>query len=89
MAIKIIKNTLVDPIKNICDECGSEFEFNYNDIERTTDLTLFGSPMSRRYVVCPVCKHECSFKVIKLKNERSWETEQCNLSKKGENYNEN
>lgn len=51
MAITIIKNTLVDPINKVCEEYGSEFEFNYNDIERTTDVSLFGfgSSMSRRY----------------------------------------
>lgn len=84
MAINIIKNTLIDPIHKTCEECGSEFTFNYDDIQRGTRMSLFGDGMSYRYVVCPVCKHECSFKVVKLEDNQPWETEQCDLSKKEE-----
>lgn len=69
MAIKIIKNTLVDPINKVCEECGSEFTFNYDDIRRKTTMSLFGNEMTFRYVLCPVCKHECSFSVVKVEEE--------------------
>jgi hypothetical protein len=76
MAIKIIKNTLIEPIYKTCPECGSVFTFNCDDIQRGTTTSIFGNEMSYRYILCPVCKYECSFKI--------WETEQCDLSKKEE-----
>ena len=81
MAIKIIKNTLIDPMHKTCEECGSEFTFNYVDIQRGTRMSIW-SEVTYRYVVCPVCKHECSFEVVKIKDNQPWETEQCDLSKK-------
>lgn len=52
---KIIKNTMTDPIKMICEECKSEFTYTYEDIEKK-DFGLFGFSNIRRYVDCPVCK---------------------------------
>lgn len=78
MAIKIIKNTLVDPMNKTCEECGSEFTFNYDDIGRKTTMGVFGNEMSYRYILCPVCKHECSFKAVKLEgNNLAYKPEQC------------
>ena len=76
MAITIIKNTLVDPINKVCEECGSEFTFNYNDIKRSTSIGVFGYEMAHRYVVCPVCKHECSFKVVNVEENHEETTNQ-------------
>lgn len=82
MAIKIIKNTLTDPINRTCDECGSEFEFTYDDIQSGSYMGVFGNTINYRFIICPVCKHRCSFKGIKLMDNKVFETEQCDLSKK-------
>ena len=42
MAIKIIKNTMVDPIKITCEECESIIEYNYQDIQSGFTSGLFG-----------------------------------------------
>ena len=64
MAIKIIKNTLTDPIYKTCEECGSEFTFNYDDIQSGSYIGVFGNTINYRFITCPVCKHRCSFKDI-------------------------
>ena len=74
MAIKIIKNTLVDPINKVCEECGSEFTFTYEDIQKGTRASLFCQEISYRYVLCPVCKYECSFKAVKVEEKNNEET---------------
>ena len=60
MAIKIIKNTLINPIEMTCDECGSVFTFNYEDIKTRTSQDILGFERRFRYVGCPVCKHQCT-----------------------------
>lgn len=60
MAIEIIKNTLIDPIEMLCNECGSMFTFNYEDIKITTSQDFFGHEHRYRYVECPVCKRQCT-----------------------------
>lgn len=59
MAIEIIKNTLIDPIEMLCNECGSVFTFNYEDIKISTSQDFFGHEHRFRYVECPVCKYQC------------------------------
>ena len=54
----VIKNTMVDPIEMTCDECGSVFSYNYQDIETETETGIFAMfPRYRRFVICPVCKY--------------------------------
>lgn len=75
MAIKIIKNTMVDPIEHTCPDCGSIFEFNYQDIQRReeTSLGFLSNTITKRFVVCPVCKCECSMTkvVVSSKEEHN------------------
>lgn len=78
MSIKIIKNTLKEPIYKVCEDCGSEFTFNCYDIQRGKHVSLFGNDITYRYVVCPVCKHECTFRGVKI------EKALCDSSKEGE-----
>ena len=57
MAIKIIKNTMEEPIEKECRNCGSIFEYNYQDIQRIEQFNFLGVKISEdRVLVCPVCK---------------------------------
>ncbi len=56
MAIKIIKNTMTDPIEHECSNCKSIFSYNYQDIESEKVLNVFGFNTHERYIICPVCK---------------------------------
>lgn len=56
MAIKIIKNTMTEPIQKECEWCHSIFEFNYQDIEVQDFRSILGTNIRKRIVVCPVCK---------------------------------
>lgn len=67
--IKIIKNTMVDPIEKTCDNCHSIFTFNYEDIRRETSYDILKGQYSRRYIVCPVCKGELGITYIKAEKE--------------------
>lgn len=62
--IKIIKNTMIDPISIQCDYCKSEFEYNFEDIKSKEVAGFFYGNYAVRYIICPVCKHE-----IKLHEE--------------------
>lgn len=57
MAIKIIKNTLEEPIVMECENCKSVFEYNYQDIQ-VKDSSLAGIKKRDRVVSCPVCKFD-------------------------------
>ena len=61
--IRIIRNTKEEPIKCECGECQSLFEYNYEDIRRETQDSLFPMGVIRdksiSYVICPVCKANC------------------------------
>jgi len=59
--IKIIKNTMKDPIKMKCSNCFSEFEYNYEDIKEAESTGVLGV-FTYRYVKCPVCKIKLSLK---------------------------
>lgn len=57
MAIKIIKNTMEEPIVMECENCKSVFEYNYQDIQ-VKDSSLAGIKKRNRVVSCPVCKFD-------------------------------
>lgn len=57
MSIKIIKNTMTDPITRTCPTCESIFSYTFEDIRRNEDQWLFGLHI-RRFIVCPVCKRD-------------------------------
>ena len=67
--IKIIKNTMVDPIQKECDICKSLFEYNYQDIQRKEESGIFGITLIKRFIVCPVCKSEIEVKYEKVIEE--------------------
>lgn len=58
MAIKIIKNTMVDPIEMECKNCKSVFEYNYQDIQVREINSVFSIERRARFVRCPVCKFD-------------------------------
>lgn len=60
--IRIIKNTMKDPIKMECSNCFSEFEYNYEDIKEAESIGILGTTFTYRYVKCPVCKIRLSLK---------------------------
>lgn len=59
--MKIIKNTLEDPIRCTCNECQSIFEFNYKDIQRRENTLFFGHTEVKRFIICPVCGYENNY----------------------------
>ena len=58
--IKIIKNTMTDPIQMECEDCKSVFSYNYEDIQADKETTILGTAIHKRYVCCPVCRY-CNF----------------------------
>jgi len=65
MSIKIISNTMTEPIKCICNNCESVFTYTYEDIQRREESNFIGIPYTRRFVICPVCKYDiCLQKAI-------------------------
>ena len=67
--IKIIKNTMVDPVEQECPCCKSVFTYNYEDIQRETEMGFLGiTRIARRFLVCPVCKIEIGMDRIKVED---------------------
>lgn len=64
MAIKIIKNTMEEPIVMECENCKSVFEYNYQDIQ-VKDRSTLGIKYRDRFVSCPVCKFDNTLNKIK------------------------
>lgn len=58
MSIKIISNSMTDPIKCECPNCASVFTYTYEDIQRREENNLLGTFYTRRFVICPVCKYD-------------------------------
>ena len=57
--IKIIKNTMFEPIEITCGICQSIFSYNYEDIQSKERKTIFSNtPMKETFVTCPVCKSD-------------------------------
>lgn len=55
--MKIIKNTMTEPIEVVCNNCKSIIAYTYDDICRRTNFNFFGIETgSDQYIVCPVCK---------------------------------
>ena len=74
--IKIIKNTMIEPIQIECENCNSIFEYNFGDIQRRDIPGFFGLPgRSERYVICPVCKSD-----IELKKRRNEEEDKDDIT---------
>ena len=75
MAIKIIKNTMTEPIQIECSNCKSIFEYNFEDIEVREASSIFSwmVPQRTRVVVCPVCKMENALERIKLQQDKEGE----------------
>ena len=71
MSIKIIKNTMTEPIEKTCSECGSVISFTYGDIQRKPVYNFLGMEMAeKRFIVCPVCKGDIDFTpIVKLESE--------------------
>lgn len=74
MAIKIIKNTMVDPIEMECECCKSVFSYNYQDIQVRERNGLFGFECRVRFVQCPVCKSQNDIKAKKIVDEEKDES---------------
>lgn len=68
MAIKIIKNTMENPIEMECECCKSIFSYNYQDIQARERNGLFGFEYRDRFVRCPVCKFENMLNKVKVEN---------------------
>lgn len=66
MAIKIIKNTMEEPIKMECENCKSVFEYNYQDIRAIERHNIFGFAYQDRCVRCPVCKFDNILDKVKV-----------------------
>jgi hypothetical protein len=62
MAIKIIKNTMVEPIEKTCEFCESVFSYNYQDIQTDIRSGFFGLEYHDRFITCPVCKRRLILK---------------------------
>lgn len=60
MSIKIIKNTMTEPIEMTCPVCKSIFSYTYEDIQRKCGGSFLSSfyDTTIRYIVCPVCKSD-------------------------------
>jgi hypothetical protein len=56
MAIKILKNTMEEPIEKTCEFCQSVFSYNYQDIQTDTRNGALGFKYHERFLTCPVCK---------------------------------
>ena len=59
--IRIIKNTMTEPVSIECKYCKSVLEYTFNDIQRTQEYNLLGLETHKRYIVCPVCKMDIVF----------------------------
>lgn len=66
MAIKIIKNTMKEPVEMECEYCKSVFEYNYQDIQVKESHSLLGFKYCDRVVRCPVCKFDNALTKMKV-----------------------
>lgn len=63
--VKIIKNTMTEPIETTCPSCSSVLSYTYEDIIREEKQDMFYlSRVVCRYIVCPVCKNSISLEPI-------------------------
>ena len=55
--IKVIKNTMIEPIEVTCPHCKSILSYTYEDLQREATTNILGlSTGVKIYIVCPVCK---------------------------------
>ena len=59
--IKIIKNTMEEPIEKTCEFCKSVISYNYQDIQTETRRDALGFRYRDRFLTCPVCKEKIIF----------------------------
>jgi hypothetical protein len=78
MAIKIIKNTMEEPIEMECEYCKSVFEYNYQDIQVKERNGLFGFEYQDRFVRCPVCKFDNAINKVKVEQKENEDMERMN-----------
>lgn len=76
MAIKIIKNTMVDSTEMTCEWCRSVFTYTFEDIQRREESLFLGMNVTtRRYVTCPVCKYDNDLNRVIVKLQEDGEKE--------------
>ena len=73
MSIKIIRNSMAEPVTVECENCKSVISYTYDDIQRENRYTLLGwFDYAERFIVCPVCKANIDIDKIKVvQNEQS------------------
>lgn len=66
--IKIIKNSMQEPITMTCPFCNSVFSYNFEDI-RVRDVQAFAllASIRMRFVECPVCKKDIELTETKIR----------------------
>jgi len=71
--IKILKNTMIDPIECTCPTCSSVFTYNYEDLRREETENIFGYRIGHCiYIICPVCKSTIDrMPICKMEEEKS------------------
>lgn len=59
MSIKIIKNTMNEPIEITCPICKSIFSYTFDEVRREDRYNFFGLKDGvKRFIICPVCKSD-------------------------------
>lgn len=59
MSIKIIKNTMSDPIEITCPVCKSIFSYTFDEVKREVRYNVLGfTDGVKRFIICPVCKSD-------------------------------
>lgn len=73
MSIKIIKNSMTEPVTVECENCKSVISYTYDDIQRKNQYNLLGlCEYVDRYIVCPVCKADIKIDKARVaQNEKS------------------
>ena len=59
MSIKIIKNTMNEPIEITCPICKSIFSYTFDEARREDHYNFLGlKDGANRFIICPVCKSD-------------------------------
>lgn len=59
MSIKVIKNTMNEPIEITCPICKSIFSYTFDEVRREDSYNFLGLKDGvKRFIVCPVCKSD-------------------------------
>lgn len=55
--MKILKNTMTEPIEVECPNCKSIISYTYDEVVRRTRYNFLGYEIGvEQYIICPVCK---------------------------------